>query len=58
MSWALRWSLVGAAIATVLHLWFDPPLGVVLAAVWVGYAIGVFVFCADKLFAALFGEKW
>ena len=53
MSWALRWLVVGMAIATVLHLVYDPPLGLTLAALWLGYVVGVLVFCVSELF-----EQW
>ena len=30
---------------------YDPPLGVTLLAMWIGYVIGVLVFCVSELFA-------
>lgn len=38
---ALRAFFIGVALTTALHLWIDPPLGVLLIALAAGHALGI-----------------
>jgi len=57
MRYASRYLLMGVGIATALHWWIDPPLGVLLIAMYVGFAFGVVVSLASELFEKIDSER-